>query len=372
MKSVNVAVVGVGHLGKIHARILSGLAQFNLVGLVDPVPECLAQATAAYQVPGFSHPRELHGRIDAAIVATPTRYHHQIARELIADGVHLLIEKPIASNYAEACELVDLARRQGTVLQVGHVERFNPAFAAALPHLGAPKYLTAVRRSGFSFRSTDIGVVLDLMIHDIDLVLSLVRSPLRNVEALGLALFGQHEDVANARLAFENGCIAELSASRASRQPARTMDIWSSRALASLDFTSRTVAVVRPNETILRREFDVEQLTMTERSALKDRLLNDYLPIEEMTIEPRDAITAELNDFAESIQTGRAPQVTGEAGRDAVDVAERVLSKIARHAWDGTPDGPIGPHVAPVRQIIPGPHWHRKPSAAPHNRREAG
>ena len=140
------------------------------------------------------------------------------------------------------------------MLQVGHVERFNPAFAAALPHLAAPQYVTAVRRSGFSFRSTDIGVVLDLMIHDIDLVLSLVRSPLRQVEALGLALFGRHEDVANARLAFENGCVAELSASRASRLPARTMDIWSSglwRASISRPAPCRSV---RPSDAIVRRE----------------------------------------------------------------------------------------------------------------------
>ncbi|HEY4310243.1 MAG TPA: Gfo/Idh/MocA family oxidoreductase [Pirellulales bacterium] len=372
MKPVNVAVVGVGHLGRIHARIISGLPEFHLVGLVDPVPENLSQATNDFHAPGFRDPRELPDGIDAAIIATPTRFHHQVATELMARGMHLLIEKPLASTYPEACELVDLSHEQGVVLQVGHVERFNPAFGAALPHLTAPKYVTAVRRSGFSFRSTDIGVVLDLMIHDIDLVLSLVRSPLRNVEALGLSLFGRHEDVANARLAFENGCIAELSASRASRLPARTMDIWSSRAMASLDFTSRTVALVRPSEAIVRREVDIERMSPADRTALKDRLLVDHLPIEQMTIEPRDAITAELKDFAESITTGRAPQVTGEAGRDAVDVAERILAKMARHAWDGTPDGPVGPHVAPTRQIIPGPHWGRKPATSPIERREAG
>lgn len=372
MKPLNVAVVGVGHLGKIHARILAGLPQFSLVGLVDPVADNLAQATTTYGVPGFREPRELRGKVDAAVIATPTRFHHMVAGELIEQGIHLLIEKPLASTYAQACELVDLARRQGTVLQVGHVERFNPAFAAALPHLGPPKYVTAVRRSGFSFRSTDIGVVMDLMIHDIDLVLSLVRSPLRHVEAIGLALFGQHEDVANARLAFENGCVVELNASRASRLPARTMDIWSGRALASLDFTTRTVSLVRPSEAITRRELDIERLSMAERMALKDQLLADHLPIEQMTIEPRDAITAELVDFADSIQAGRMPQVPGEAGRDAVDVAERIMAKMARHAWDGTPEGPVGPTVAPVRQIIPGPHWGRKPATSPVERREAG
>ena len=200
---------------------------------------------AQFQVPGFRDLRELGGKIDAAIVAAPTRFHHQVARGLLADGVHLLVEKPLTAAYAEASELVETARRHGAVLQVGHVERFNPAFTAARPHFGAAKYISAVRRSGFSFRSTDIGVVLDLMIHDIDLVLAIVRSPVRHVEALGLALFGQHEDVANVRLAFENGCVAELSALRASRAAAAR---WTSgrRGLVSLDFSARTAAVVRP------------------------------------------------------------------------------------------------------------------------------
>jgi predicted dehydrogenase len=372
LKPVNVAVVGVGHLGRIHARILAGLPQFSLVGLVDPIAENLDRATADFHAPGFRSVRELRGTIDAAVIATPTRFHHQVASELLADGVHLLVEKPLASTYDEACSLVDLAKRHGAVLQVGHVERFNPAFASVLPHVGTPKYISAVRRSGFSFRSTDIGVVLDLMIHDIDLVLSLVRSPLRQVEALGLALFGRHEDVANARLAFENGCVAELSASRASRTPARTMDVWSARTMASLDFSARVASVIRPSAAILRREVDIERLAPAERDALKDKLLTEHLPVEQLTSVPRDAITAELEDFGESIQTGRAPQVTGEAGRDAVDVAERVLAKIARHAWDGTPDGVVGPQVAPSRQIIPGPHWGKKPSTSPIERREAG
>ncbi|HEY2840348.1 MAG TPA: Gfo/Idh/MocA family oxidoreductase [Pirellulales bacterium] len=369
---MKVAVVGVGHLGRIHTRILRGLGQFSLVGVVDPLPDNLARAQAEYQAPGFQNARELIGKIDAAVIATPTRFHRDVALELLAAGVHLLVEKPLTSTAAEAEELVAAARAAGVVLQVGHVERFNPAMVAARPHLGAPKYIEAVRRSGFSFRSTDIGVVLDLMVHDIDLVLSLVRSPVREVEALGLALFGQHEDVANARLVFENGCVAVLSASRASRAPARTMQIWSSRALANLDFNTRTAAVMRPSEALSRRAIDIEKLSSAEREQLKDRLLADHLPIEELATHPRDGITAELEDFAESIQTGRAPQVTGEAGRDAVDLAERILAKIGRHAWDGVAAGPVGPHGLPPSQIIPGPHWRRQPSGAPIERREAG
>jgi predicted dehydrogenase len=372
VKPLNVAVIGAGHLGKIHARIVASLPQLSLVGIVDPLLEARERAVAQFQVPGYGDPRELAGRIDAAIVAAPTRFHHQVARGLLANGVHVLVEKPLTPTYAEASELVETAREHGAVLQVGHVERFNPAFTAARPHFGAAKYISATRRSGFSFRSTDIGAVLDLMIHDIDLVLSIVRSPVRQVEALGLALFGRQEDVANVRLAFENGCVAELSASRASRTAARTMDVWSARGLVSMDFSARTAAIVRPSRAIARRELDIERLSPEERDALKDRLLAEHLPVEQLAVEPCDAITAELVDFADSIHAGRTPQVSGEAGRDAVDMAERILSKIARHAWDGTPDGLVGPRAVPAPQIIPGPHWGRKPVAPPIERREAG
>ncbi|MBI2824235.1 MAG: Gfo/Idh/MocA family oxidoreductase [Planctomycetia bacterium] len=372
MKPLRVAVVGVGHLGRIHAGKLKGLSQFSLVGLVDPLAENLKAACDQAQVSGFRDVGQLDGPLDAAIIATPTRFHHAVALELLSRGVHLFIEKPLAATLAEASELVDAARRHGLVLQVGHVERFNPAFAAARPHIGPPKYIDAVRRSGFSFRSTDIGVVMDLMIHDIDLVLSLVRAPVTSVEALGLALFGRQEDVANARLVFDNGCVATLSASRASRAPVRTMDVWSQRALASMDFATRTASLVRPSGAILRRELDVERMSPAERNDLKDHLFAEHLPIESLTTEPCDAITAELADFAESVQTGRAPLVSGEQGRDAVALAELILAKINRHAWDGTPDGPVGPRALPAPQIIPGPHWNRKPAAPPIERREAG
>ena len=372
MKPVNVAVVGVGHLGRIHARILSGLPQFSLVALVDPVAENLEGAVRDYGAPGYRDPRELRGPLDAAVIATPTRFHHQVATELLGRGVHLLVEKPLASTYEQSCQLVDLARRCGAVLQVGHVERFNPAFAAALPHVGMPKYISAVRRSGFSFRSIDVGVVLDLMIHDIDLVLSLVRSPLRQVEALGLALFGRHEDVANARLSFENGCVAELSALCASRMPARSLEIWSQRGMASLDFTARTAAVVRPSQTIVRRELDVERLSAPEREVLKDKLLTEHLPVEQLPVEPATRSRPNWRILPAQFAKGAAPQVTGEAAR-------RGRRGRTRAGQDRPPC--VGRHARraggsarrlPTRQIIPGPHWGRKPAAAPVERREAG
>ena len=373
MKPLRIAVVGAGHLGKIHARILSGLADFQLAGIVDPIEASRRDAAAAFNTEAFADCGPLLDRIDAAIVATPTTFHREVAVELLDAGVHLFVEKPLAATLAEADELVGGARRRGVVLQVGHVERFNPAFMAALPHIREPKYIEAVRRSGFSFRSTDIGVVLDLMIHDIDLALSLVQSPLRSVEALGVSLFGRHEDIANARLGFANGCVVSLSASRASHGAARTMQIWTRRAFAGLDFASRTVSIVSPSETLLRRELDVERLTAEEKASLKDRLMQEHLPLEQIQPEPSDAITAELVDFAGAIRETRAPRVSGAAGRDAIAVAERILAEIAVHAWDGAPDGAMGPQLLPINPIVRPPHWKvaRSPSPPP-ERREAG
>lgn len=370
--TMRTAVVGVGHLGRIHARILAGLPGIELVGVADPIEANRFEAAALHQTRAYADYRELIGKIDAAVIATPTRFHCQVARELLAAGVHLLVEKPLATNTTEAAEMVAAARRSGVVLQVGHVERFNPAFLAAAPHVREPKYIEAVRRGGFSFRSTDIGVVLDLMVHDIDLVLSLVQSPLRRVDALGVALFGRHEDLVNARLTFANGCVATLSASRASHTSARTMHIWTRRGFTALDFAARTASMVRPSETILRHELDVEHLPPDEKGQLKDCLLSDHLPLETLTVPSADPLTAELTEFVAAVRTGRAPRVAGQQGLDAVAVSERILEQVEMHAWDGTPTGPMGPRPAAVPQILRGPHWNWKTAPAPVPRREAG
>ncbi len=257
MRPIRAAVVGVGHLGRIHARILAGMQGVTLAGVVDPLEANRQEVAAAHQTAAYADHRELLGRIEAAVIATPTRWHCQVAKDFLAAGVHLLVEKPLAATAEQAAEMVELARRGGLILQAGHVERFNPAFAAALPDLREPKYIEAVRCGGFSFRSTDIGAVLDLMIHDLDLILSIVDSPLRRVDALGVALFGRHEDIVNARLSFESGCVASLSASRASHAAVRTLHVWSARGFTALDLAARAVSRVRPSAALLRGEIDV-------------------------------------------------------------------------------------------------------------------
>src|SRR5262249_53127328 len=222
MERLRLAVVGVGHLGKEHARILAGLSGVELVGVVDARAEQAEVVARRCSTRPFTDHRQLLAEsLDAAVIAVPTIHHHAVAADYLRAGVALLVEKPLASTLAQADELVDLARRVGVLLQVGHVERFNPAFEQLSRRPLQPKLVTCQRLSPFSGRSLDIGVVLDLMIHDLDLLLALVSAPVRDVSAVGLSLLSGHEDFAQAYLTFESGCVAHLSASRAHTAPVR-------------------------------------------------------------------------------------------------------------------------------------------------------
>jgi len=371
MNPIRMAVIGVGHLGRIHTRLIQGLSAFRLVGIADPSEVNRREVSAAYHTQGYAGHRHLLGQIDAAVIATPTQYHFPVALDLLQRGVHLLVEKPLAVSPAEASQLVAAARHSGVILQVGHVERFNPAFVAAQPHVGQARYVDAVRQSGFTFRSMDIGVVLDLMIHDLDLVLALAHSRVRHVSALGVALFGQHEDIAQARLEFENGCVANLSASRASRTARRRMQIWSDQGCAALDLAERTAELIRPHPLVQQHEFDAETLLPEEKARLKDCLLDELLPRQLLPIVAQDPLTAELTDFAHCIRTGSVPRVPGEQGQAALEVAQQILESIEQHAWHGTADGPRGPLADTHPRILRGPHWNQRPAATPHERREA-
>ena len=347
MKPLRLAVIGTGHLGKIHVRLARSIDDVVLVAAVDPNEANRREVAEKFDVPTCEGWHEVVGKIDAAIVATPTVTHAPIVGELLQAGIHVLVEKPIALHARDARELVDLARRHQRVLQVGHVERFNAAFAAAEPHLSQPRYIEAVRASSYTFRSTDIGVVHDLMIHDLDLVLTLAQSPLVDVRAIGIAVFGPHEDMAQARLEFANGCVANLSASRTSFQAARTMQCFCERAYARLDFSAPSATLVRPCETLLRRETDVHQLTPDEKAACRERLFQDWLPMEALPLEPVNAILDEQQDFVTSIRSKRDPRVTGEHGLRALEAADRILDAIADHRWSEDRGGPVGPHAIP-------------------------
>jgi predicted dehydrogenase len=346
-------VIGAGHLGRIHARIAAGLEGIHLVAVADPVAECRDAAAAEAKTRTVSDYRELIGEIDAAIVATPTNTHHTIGVELLSSGIPLFIEKPLATNTAAADELVNLARRQGLVLQVGHVERFNPAVAWVASEVRDPKYIEATRTSGYSFRSTDIGVVLDVMIHDLDIVLALANSTVQEVQALGISVLGGHEDLATARLTFASGCVAQLTASRVSFQQQRTMNIFTSRCSASIDFASHQATLVKPREDVLRRRFQVDRLTAAERAQFKEHMFDELLVRTDHTAAKINAIEEEQRDFVAAIRTGKLPRVDGHAGRDVVAVAEMILGRIDEHAWDGSSAGRHGPFAMPALPIIP-------------------
>ncbi len=350
-------VIGAGRLGSFHAQKLARRDDVELVAVVDPVAANRERLAGACRTLGLADYSDLPGRLDAAVIAAPTVLHHRIARDFLQAGVHVLVEKPICAARAEADELVALADRRQLVLQVGHVERFNPALAAAVEVTRAPKYIEAVRSSEFTFRSTDIGVVLDVMIHDIDLVLSLVRSPLRKVEGLGFSVLGGHEDVANARLEFDSGCVATLSASRVSYETVRRMHVWSAEGFAAVDFASRTTTLVRPSETLRRRRFRVDGLKPDEVERYRAHFAEEHLPKTQQTFPAVDALALEQDDFVESIRSGRAPRASGQCGRDALAVAERILARIEDHCWDAAAEGPTGPLGLPHAHLIPVPHF---------------
>lgn len=362
MNRLRLAVIGAGHLGRFHAKLLATTSDVDFVGVVDPLPAARENVATECGAWAFADHREIVDRIDGAIVATPTQHHYQVAMDLLRRGIPVLVEKPLASTVSQCEELASIARRKGVVLQVGHIERFNPAFTAALPYLREPKYIESVRAAGFTFRSTDIGVVLDLMIHDLDIVMAMTGSPVRTVQAFGLAIVGKHEDVAHARLEFENGCVANLSASRVSPSLKRQMQVWAQRGYGVVDFGNRTASVIRPSEAILRREIDVQALSSDEKLWLKDHLATDHLPMEVLAVENRNAMQDEQRDFIDSVYRNSSPQVNGEAGRDVVTIAERILSHISTHRWTGRLDGPIGPLAMSPHPVLRGPHWLQQPA----------
>ena len=343
MNPTRIAVIGAGHLGRIHCRLLKSCADVDLVGVIDPVEESRRRVAEEFGIRPLADYRPIASEFDAAVIAAPTTLHHRIALDLLEQGKHVLVEKPIACTTAEAADMVQAADSRGLVLQVGHVERFNPALAAAREHLAEPKYIEAARTSGFTFRSTDIGVVLDLMIHDLDIVLSLAGSEVCDVEAIGVAIMGPHEDMAQARLTFANGCVANLTASRTSFELTRRMSVFTAGGFAALDFASGNAVVVEPSTTIAEGRFDLAALSPAEREHYKQHLFEELLPMRQLSGVPCNAIAEEQHDFVRAIRTGSPVQVSGNDGLRALELAETILARIAAHRWDGHDRGRIGP-----------------------------
>jgi predicted dehydrogenase len=357
MSGLRLAVVGTGHLGRIHAKLIGQLDSAELTAVVDPDAARCQSVADEFFTTAARHHSELYDKIDAAIVAAPNAAHTTIGTELLQHGVHVLMEKPLATTVAESDQLIAAAEKSGCILQVGHVERFNPAFQAAADHISHPKYIEARRTSGYPARSTDIGAVLDLMIHDLDLVLHLAHSEVRNVSALGASILGGHEDMAQARVEFVNGCVADLVASRVSFEVTRSMGVYCRSGFASIDFQNRTAQIVCPDELISNGSLVENQPTAAQQAELSGQLYQTLLQRSELEIRDTNAILEEQKDFLSAIHSGRSPQVSGHDGRDAVMVAERILECIEQHQWNGVPAGPVGPHAEPATPILRPQLW---------------
>ncbi len=328
MNRPRIAVIGCGHLGKIHARLLAQSNRAELVAVVDPVAAARHDLAEQCQCQAFENHLDLVDKIDAAIVAAPTTLHAQLGVPLLDHGVHLLVEKPLAANGVEARQLVNAAERANVVLGTGHVERFNPAFRAARSRIEQPRYIEAERSGPFSFRSTDIGVVMDLMIHDLDLVLHLVDAPIVSLDATGQRMLSEHEDQAEARIVFADGTVASLRASRVTPAAVRTMRIYEPGQHTTIDFAGRNVEQIGQSPQVRRPGWQVDSVSATQAHGYRDRVFQTLLPIRYLPVAQCNPLEQEQADFLRSVQTGRTPAVSAVEALRAVETAELIVARI--------------------------------------------
>ena len=310
MTPLRVAVIGVGHLGQHHARILASLADVSLVGVVDTKPGRAEEIGAKYGVPGYTDLQAVLGRVDAVSVAVPTIAHVDVALRFIDRGVAVLVEKPIAATVAEADRLIAAAEARGVILAAGHTERFNPAVTAALPLVSRPRFVEVHRLGTFPERSLDIDVIFDLMIHDLDLLLAAVGPDVVSIEAVGVNVLTPKTDIANVRLRFADGCIANLTASRISRERVRKARFFQTDSYVSIDYATREVEVYR----LLRSESAAAARPVIQGGKLD--------------VPQQEPLAVELIDFVGAVREQRAPGVTGVAGREALALAQRVAAAL--------------------------------------------
>lgn len=302
MQKIRVGVVGTGSIGKNHARVMSELPDVEFAAIYDANPATAAEIGGRLGVRAVSSLDEFASLVDAATIATPTPTHFPIAKQLLEAGKHCLVEKPITDSTADAKALSDLAQRAGLVLQVGHIERFNPVLQALEARLTQAKFIESHRLSPYPNRSIEIGVVLDLMIHDLEIVLHLVRSPVVSVDAVGIPVLSKGEDIANARIRFENGCVANLTASRISPEKMRKIRVFQHNAYLSLDYQNQTGEI--------------------------HRLDGGRITREEVEIEKDEPLKREIASFVRCAREGAKPEVTGYEGAAALDLAIRITHQI--------------------------------------------
>ncbi|HPD45261.1 MAG TPA: Gfo/Idh/MocA family oxidoreductase [Anaerohalosphaeraceae bacterium] len=333
MTKIRTAVVGAGKMGAIHAKVYSQLEDSQLVAIADidaARARSLADKHACAAVTDCS---ELIGRIDAVTISAPTVHHCRLAKDFIDNGIAVMIEKPLAASVAEGREIVELARRKNVVVAVGHSERCNPVVQAMKRLRIEPKFIEANRISPYPFRSMDIGVVLDVMIHDIDIILSLAASPIRKVDAVGVNVIGEHEDICNARIIFENGCIANVTASRLALKTERKVRVFSRQAYLSLDYLKKEGIIIKADGNIDVVEW-IRQKQQDPDFDFAGVNWMDLLHIEQLAIEDAEPLRVEQRAFLKAV-AGQAdrPEVTAEEGLAAMECAEQILAAVKQHRW---------------------------------------
>jgi predicted dehydrogenase len=309
MTKIKAAVIGVGYLGRFHAQKYAQLPDCELTAVVDGRDEVCRSVAAEVGTRAVSDYRELLGKVDAVSVVTPTPAHFEIAREFLVAGAHVLVEKPITETPSQARELIAIAAREQRLLQVGHLERFNAAILAAEPHLHSPRFIECHRLAPYKERGTDVNVVLDLMIHDIDLVQSLAGSDIVSIDAIGSPVFSGEIDIANARIRFANGCVANTTASRVSLKTERKLRIFEDAAYISLDLQQKILTLIR------KKQGGPQPGELP-------------VSIEEANLDQGDALKAEIASFLDCIRNNRRPIVSGEDGLRALETAIRITEQV--------------------------------------------
>ena len=331
---IRTAVVGAGKMGSIHAKVYSQLPDSELVGIVDVDADRAGKLAEQYGCAAFTDPVEVLDKVDAVTVATPTVTHLQLAKLFLKQRIPVLIEKPLAASVREGRKVVSLAKRYDTVVAVGHSERCNPVVQAMKRLSIEPKFIEAQRVSPYPFRSTDIGVVLDIMIHDIDIILSLAASKIKRVDAVGVSVIEGGEDICNARIAFENGCIANITASRLALKTERRVRVFTRQAYLSVDYLKKTGIVIKtaPNTNVV--EWIKEQ---RERGDFDWTSVNwpDLLHIEQLQIDDKEPVRLQQEAFLRAVKDRSfRPEVSAEEGLAALKCAQKILNAVKRHRWD--------------------------------------
>jgi predicted dehydrogenase len=328
-EKTRVGVVGVGHLGNHHTRILSQIQEAQLVGVNDIDAEKGQGVAQQYGTRSFESLGQLLKETDALSLVVPTTTHHPLAKTILESGKDLLIEKPITETVEQAEELISIAQRKGVILQVGHIERFNPALQAIEKREVDPKFIESHRMAQFNPRGTDVAVILDLMIHDIDLILSLVKSRISNIEAVGVPVIAESQDICNARLSFENGCVANVTASRISARSLRKMRLFEKDSYVSLDFLNKSVEIYRLVEASRIPSDEDAKKTLVGRIPVEK--VGKTIIYERPKTDDRDMLTSEIESFLQAVRTRSRPKVTGEDGKRALEVALKIRDRAEEH-----------------------------------------